>query len=137
MNVTWETNYVGPGGTQNRSVTIARTNQLLPMVLFNNLTNIPVPTPLIFQVNMAVQTALGNFNPATDLVEARGTFNNWTGGFALTNSLDNTTPFSCTLLDTIDPLGSAVQYQFVLNSATWETGVRMYTLMSTNEPILP
>ncbi len=137
MNGTWEANNVGPGGTQNRSVTLARTNQILPVVFFNNLTNIPVPTPLIFQVNMAVQTALGNFNPATDLVEARGTFNNWTGGFALTNSLDNTTLFSGTWVDTIDALGSAVQYQFVLNSATWETGVRMYTLMSTNEQILP
>src|SRR5260370_21058697 len=121
MNVTWETNYVGPGGTQNRSVTIARTNQLLPMVLFNNLTNIPVPTPLIFQVNMAVQTALGNFNPATDLVEARGTFNNWTGGFALTNSLANTTLFSGTPLDTIRPLGTTLQSQIVPTLSTLRT----------------
>jgi len=142
MNGTWEANNVGPGGSQNRSVTLARTNQTLPVVFFNNLTSVPIPTPLDFQVDMTVQTALGNFNPATDFVEARGTFNNWNAGFSLTNSPNNTNVFSGTWVDSIDAQGGVVQYQYVLNNAagaTWETAVgnRNYTLMSTNEQTLP
>ena len=139
MNGTWEANNVGPGGSQNRSVTLARTNQTLPAVFFNNVTNVPVPIPLNFQVDMTVQTALGNFDPALDYVEARGTFNNWLAGFTLTNSPSNTNLFSGTWVDTADPLGSSVLYQFVLNGTTWETaaGNRSYALTSTNEQTLP
>jgi hypothetical protein len=142
MNGTWEANNVGANGSQNRSVTLARNNQTLPAVYFNNLTSIPLPTPLTFQVNMTVQTALGNFDPTSGYVEARGTFNNWNAGFTLTNSPDNTNLFSGTIIDTTDAQGSAVQYQFVLNNgagAVWETAVgnRSYTLTSTNEQVLP
>jgi hypothetical protein len=139
MNGTWEANNVGPGGTQNRSVTLARTNQTLPVVYFNNVTSVPVPTPLSFQVDMTVQTALGNFDPLNDVVEARGSFNNWMGGFILTNGLSNTNVFSGTWVDSIDTQGSMVQYQFVLNGTTWETAVgnRNYLLNSTNEQTVP
>jgi len=136
---TWEGN-VGTGGTQNRSVSLARTNQTLPVVYFNNLTSVPVPTPLVFQVNMGVQIALGNFDPATGVVEARGTFNNWGAGFGLTNSPGNISLYSGTWVDSTDVPGNAIQYQYVLNDgATWETSVgnRNYTLTSTNEQSLP
>ena len=138
MNGTWEGN-VGPGGTQNRTMTLARTNQVLPIVFFNNVTNIPVPTPLVFQVNLAAQVALGNFNPTTDTVEARGTFNNWSAGFGLTNSSGNPYVFSGTWVDSTDPVGATIQYQYVLNGGTWETAVgnRMYSILSTNEQTLP
>ena len=138
MNGTWEGN-VGAGGSQNRSVTLARTNQFLPAVYFNNLNSLPVPTPLVFQVNMAVQSALGNFNPSTDLVEARGTFNNWSAGFGLTNSPSAPYLFSGTWVDTNDGAGAAIQYQFVINGATWETAVgnRNYSITSTNTQTLP
>jgi len=138
MNGTWEGN-VGACGSQNRSVTLAMTNQTLAAVYFDNLASVPVPTPLVFQVDLAVQTALGNFNPATDLVEARGTFNNWTGGFALTNSTDSPYLFSGTWVDNNDAVGSAISYQYVLNGGTWETAVgnRMYSITSTNEQTLP
>ncbi len=138
MNGTWEGN-VGPGGTQNRSLTLARTNQVLPVVYFNNTAGIPVPTPLTFQVNLGVQTALGNFDPTSGTVEARGTFNNWAAGFTLTNSVATPTLYSGTWVDTNDAVGAAIQYQFVLNGTTWETAVgnRAYTLISTNEQTLP
>src|SRR5262249_16411665 len=136
---TWEGN-VGAGGTQNRSVTLARTNQILPVVYFNNLVNIPVPTPLVFQVNMGVQIALGNFDPATGIVEARGTFSRWGGGFALTNSPDNPIIYSGIWVDSSEMPGSTIQYQYALNNgANWETSVgnRNYTLTTTNEQSLP
>jgi hypothetical protein len=138
MNGTYEGN-VGPGGAQNRTLNLERTNQILPVVYFNNVNGAPVPTPLIFQVNLGVQTALGNFNPATDMVEARGTFNNWSAGFSLTNGPDNPNVYSGTWVDNSDLPGNVVQYQFVLNSTTWETSVgdRNYTLTSTNEQTLP
>jgi len=142
MNGTWEANNVGAGGTQNRSVSLARTNQTLPVVFFDNLASVPLPTPLAFQVDMTLQTALGAFNPATDFVEARGTFNNWNSGFTLTNSPTETNLFSGTWVDTIDAQGAVMQYQFVLNNASganWETAVgnRNYTLTSTNEQTVP
>src|SRR5690348_11901874 len=84
MNGTWEGN-VGPGGSQNRAVTLERTNQILTAVFYNNIGSVPVPTPLVFQVDLSVQIALGNFDPTTGFVEARGSFNNnWAGGFTLT-----------------------------------------------------
>jgi hypothetical protein len=139
MNGTWENNNVGPGGAQNRTLNLARTNQTLPQVYFNNASTLPVPTPLVFQVNMAAQTALGNFSPDTDMVEARGTFNGWSAGFGLTNSPANPYLFSGTWVDTADTVGAMVQYQFVISGTTWETGVgnRTYTLVSTNEQTLP
>jgi len=138
MNGTWEGN-VGAGGTANRALTLERTNQTLPVVYFNNLTSVPVPTPLLFQVNMGVQAALGNFDPASDFVEAQGSFNNWTGGFTLTNSPDSPNIYSGTWVDSTDIPGNAIQYQFVLDGSTWETSVgnRNYTITSTNAQTLP
>jgi hypothetical protein len=138
MNGTWEGN-VGPAGAQNRSLSLAKTNQVLPIVYFNNLATVPVPTALVFEVNMAAQAALGNFDPSIDTVEARGTFNNWSGGFGLTNSPDAPYLFSGTWVDSTDPVGTGVAYQFVINGSTWETAVgnRMYTITSTNEQTVP
>ena len=138
MNSTWEGN-VGPAGSQNRSLTLERTNQILPAVYFDNKAAQPVPTPLVFQVDLAVQVALGNFDPTTGYVEARGSFNNnWAGGFTLTNSPDNTNIYSGTFVDTTDVVSNSIGYKFVLNGATWESiNNRTYTLISTNEQTLP
>jgi hypothetical protein len=135
---TWEGN-VGPGGAQNRSVTLQRTNQVLAAVYFDNKAAPPVPTPLVFQVNLAVQIAQGNFDPTTGFVEARGSFNNnWAGGFTLTNSPDSTNIYAGTFVDTTDVPGTSIGYKFVLNGATWESiNNRTYTLTSTNQQTLP
>ena len=135
---TWEGN-VGPGGAQNRSVTLQRTNQTLSGVYFNNQAAPPVPIPLVFEVNLAVQIEQGNFDPTTGLVEARGSFNNnWAGGFTLTNSPDNTNIYSGTFVDTTDVQGTSIGYKFVLNGSTWESiNNRTYMLTSTNQQTLP
>ena len=135
---TWEGN-VGPSGAQNRSVTLQRTNQILPAVYFDNKAAPPVPIPLVFQVDLGVQVAQGNFDPTTGFVEARGSFNNnWAGGFTLTNSPDNTNIYSGTFVDTADVVGNTIGYKFVLNGTTWESiNNRTYILSSTNEQTLP
>jgi hypothetical protein len=138
MNGTWEGN-VGPSGSQNRSVTLERTNQVLPAVYFNNQAMSPVPTPLVFQVDLAVQIALGNFDPTTGTVEARGSFNNdWAAGFFLTNSPDNTSVYTGTFIDTNDVPGTAIGFKFVLDGSIWESiNNRTYTLASTNAQTVP
>jgi hypothetical protein len=56
----------------NRTFIMTNEAQTLPIVFFNNVTNIAVPIPLTFQVNMGVQMALGNFNPDNgDIVDER------------------------------------------------------------------
>jgi hypothetical protein len=136
----WENNGVGPGGAQNRAVTLSNASPVNLVMYFNNQTNPPPPIPITFQVNLAVQTALGNFDPANgDTVEARGTFNTWAAGFILTNSPASSTIYTGTWVDSSDGLGASVQYQYVLNGATWETlvGNRAHVLGSTNLQTVP
>ncbi len=128
-----------------RTFTLAASSQVLPVVFFNNITNVPSAIPLTFTVNMGVQQALGNFNPDLgDIVEARGNFlagggGAWLGGFMLTNSPANPLVYSGTWVDTNHIVGANVQYQFVLNNgATWENiGNRNYTITDTNPQTLP
>src|SRR5881394_2594034 len=74
----WEGN-VGPGGgTGNRTFSLGGGAQSLPLVYFNNVTNSTSVTDLIiFQVDLSVQTALGNFDPASGTVNLAGEFNAW------------------------------------------------------------
>ncbi len=130
QGVVWE-------GINNRTVTLASTNQTVPVAFFNNLTNSRSSIWVTFQVNLGVQAALGNFNPATDMVEARGSFNNWTGGFVLTNTLAAPNIFTGSFEDKTDAPGNNVEYKFVVNGGTWENGAnRAFTLASTNQ-VLP
>jgi hypothetical protein len=39
--------------------------------------------PVVFRVDMSVKTAEGKFDPATDSVDVRGSFNGWSPGFQL------------------------------------------------------
>ena len=122
----------------NRTVTLASSKQTLPVVYFNNVTNSGVTTiPVTYQVNLAVQTALGNFNPVTDTVIAAGTFNNWsTSAFQLTNSPAAPNIYSGTFNDTTDAPGTPVQYKFIINGSNWESiGNRMFTLASTSQAL--
>jgi hypothetical protein len=137
---TWESDGVGPGGAKNRASILSSNQVTLPVVYFNNLATLPSSIPLTFQVNLAVQIALGNFDPDTGTVEARGSFNSWAAGFTLTNN-PATSPriYSGTWVDTNDSPGLAVAYQFVLGGTVWETAVgnRSYTISSTNEQLIP
>jgi arabinogalactan endo-1,4-beta-galactosidase len=76
-----------------------------------------------FQVDMSVQTALGNFRSATDKVAVSGSWNNWVTTNYLTARTDNTNIYTLTCLLTN---GTFPNYKFIINSNSagtiiWET----------------
>lgn len=78
--------------------------------------------PVTFQVNMDVQEQLGNFNPETDQVVARGSFNGW-GGLdpTLTDSGDMIFTGSYDLGDEL--IDTLVEFKFVIvtpSEDVWE-----------------
>src|SRR5947209_4576071 len=91
-----------------------------------------------FQVDMSYQTAQGLFDPTSDQVEARGSFNGWSGGFALTNTVENPDIYSGTT-DIVGDAGSTVEYKFVTliaGAANWESNNnRSFTLGSSDQTL--
>jgi hypothetical protein len=141
---TWEGN-VGPGGpTGNRTLTLSDADQTLPVVFFNNVTSgAKVSADVTFQVNMAVQIALGSFDGSLGTVSVAGEFNGWsTSEFVLTQSASDPDIWvgTRTLTGAAD---SSINYKFVMNGSTWEGNVglngaqnRALTLTSTAQ-VLP
>jgi hypothetical protein len=135
---TWEGN-VGPNGTQNRQLTLSKTDQALPVAYFNNVSSIPTIISLTFQVDLAVQIAQGKFDPAAGTVSVAGdAINNWdTSASPMTKSTANTNLW-VTTLDVTNASGGILLYKFVLNGSTWESrDNRSYTLTSTNAQTVP
>lgn len=104
-------------------------DQVLPVIYFNDVTNANnlVVTQAIFSVNMGVQAALGNFNPATDSVYVAGDVfnNNWAAGAqVLTNSLSDPNVWQGTF-NLTNTVGSTVNYKFIMNTflsgVVWES----------------
>jgi hypothetical protein len=121
----WENNGVGPGGAQNRAFNLEQTAQTLPAVNFNNQTSAPRVVPVTFQVNLEIQRAMGNFNPATDTVEVRGSFDAWGAGTTLEPSTTNENIYKGTMDITGSP-GAPFEYKFVINhdgTQVWEGNV--------------
>jgi hypothetical protein len=122
----WEGNVGTGGATGNRVFTLAASPQTLPVVYFNNVTNSSVfVASLTFQVNMSLQTALGNFDPASGTVSVAGdAINNWSPTASpLTNSVTDTNLWLGTFKIT-NAAGINVSYKYVLNNGgTWEGNV--------------
>ena len=81
-------------------------------------------TIITFSVDMATNIANSTFNPATDTVYARGTFNGWPSpGLALVQE-GSSTVYTNSANDTLEANGSTTiwQYTFVDNSATTYEG---------------
>jgi hypothetical protein len=79
--------------------------------------------PVTFQVDLGPRINTGEFDATTDIVEVRGSFNDWSGGFALTNTTENPTIFKGTR-DLTGTAGSEVQFKFVQvrgDVVTWES----------------
>jgi hypothetical protein len=139
--------YVKNGGvwetSANRAFAMTNIAETLPAVYFNNEFTLPTDIPLTFSINLGVQEAFGNFNPANgDYVEVRGSFltsgSTWLGGFALTNDpTGNPLIFSGTAVDSNNGAGALVTYAFVINGSTWEAANRSFTLASTNPVAQP
>ncbi|MBN1155071.1 T9SS type A sorting domain-containing protein [candidate division KSB1 bacterium] len=69
--------------------------------------------PVTFQVDMSLQTFLGNFNPAADVVTVRGGFNDWAGATPMEDpESDGVYTLVADLGDAL--VGTAVEYKFVM-----------------------
>jgi len=90
-----------------------------------------------FSVDLSTNVANGTFNPATESVSVRGTFNNWSGsggtfgdGSVQLTEQGLSAPYiyTNTVQDTFDANGTPVEYKFIIEtntgsgySATYET----------------
>src|SRR3954470_2192851 len=97
--------------------------------------------PVTFQVNMGFQTAQGAFDPTNpdNKVEVRGSFNNWSGGFALAPSATDPNLYVGTT-DVAGTAGSTVEFKFVnINGATanWETSNNRSFTLGSDAQTLP
>jgi hypothetical protein len=112
----WEGN-VGPGGAQNRSVTVTSTNQVFPLDYWNNVTNL-ASIPVGFQVNMAVEDAFGRFTPGSDTVFVNGDWD-WSGYAVQLSQVGSSDLYTGTVALVIAP-GTTVDYKYTINGLTWE-----------------
>jgi hypothetical protein len=74
---TWEGN-VGTNGAQNREFALTNIDQVLPLDYWDNITNLNTSYNVLFEVNMLVEEALGNFTPGSDTVYVNGDWG-WSG----------------------------------------------------------
>jgi hypothetical protein len=145
----WEPNIVGGG---NRFYAVPGVNTNLPIVFFNDVSNASqvVTIPVTFSVDMSVQSALGNFNEAQDIVLVAGDFNGFTAtsGTVMTDNGHNVWTATCNVTNTI---GATENYKFLFlpfsgtPSSVWEVdglgpngaNNRQFTLpaVATNIPV--
>ena len=132
-------------GTGNRVYNLLQTNGalVLPAVYFSDLPPVPPVTNVVtFQVDMSIQAALGKFPDS--YVEARGLFNNWTGGFQLTNNPAPYTNKYSGVYTVINNPGTTIGYKFWDNyfPGNYETppstggNNRTFNLLTTNGTIV-
>ncbi|MGO9585250.1 MAG: hypothetical protein ACLP2Y_03435 [Limisphaerales bacterium] len=139
---TWEGN-VGTNGTANRTFALTSTNEVLPLNLWNNITNANVSYAVTFQVNLLVEYLMGLFTPGSDYVYVNGDWD-WTGTEDQLTQTANPYVYTGTVAIAFSP-GTLVNYKYDLNGGlTWENdGVgpggfqnRQFTLMgNTNLPL--
>lgn len=100
--------------------------------------------PVTFRVDMGVQVWKGNFNPASDIVVVRGSFQqdagdpggNWQGSMFQLTDPDGDTIYTVTANLPSDSAGKAYEFKFVKNSDGWEASPnRMFTLMGPSQTL--
>jgi hypothetical protein len=107
----------------NRKLTLGPndTPQTAPLVFFDNIENF---RNVVFQVNMSVAEANGNFNPSNQNVYARGGFNGW-GTTAMTLT-DATNKIYSATLEVGGAEGTPLDYKFFYgtdgDNGTYESG---------------
>jgi len=119
-------------GNPNRCAQLPTTSGaslVLPTPYFNDL-GAPVVSSVTFQVDMSQQIQLGTFTNGTGTVEARGSFEGWTGALVpLTNDpsivvvnkfgLSTSNVYTGTFLITNSPNGKE-EFKYVMNGGSYE-----------------
>lgn len=147
--LTWEPNIVGGG---NRFYAVPGVNTNLPVVYFNDVSNasLLVTMPVTFSVNMSVQSTMGTFDRANDIVLVAGDFNGFTAGSGtvLFDNGNNVWTNTCLVTNTV---GATENYKFLFlpfsgtPASVWEVdglgpngaNNRQFTLpaVATNIPV--
>lgn len=91
--------------------------------------DLALAVPVTYNVDMSVQTALGNFHPGVDTVLVSGTFCNWTTTNVMTATVADTNVYTLAFNDTADAVGGYEDHKFVINpngnssgaSLNWES----------------
>jgi hypothetical protein len=122
----WEVDGLGPGGAQNRAFNLPAAAQALPVVYFNNQATPPGVVAVTFRVNLSIQEAIGNFDPAGGhTVEVRGSFDSWGQGLTLAVDPGNPAIYQGTV-NINGSAGALFEHKFVINQAgtlVWEGNV--------------
>ena len=115
---TWEGN-VGPGGAQNRSVTITNVTQTFPLDYWNNVTNANLSFVVGFQVSMAAEDAFGIFTPGTDSVFVNGDWD-WSGYAMQLSQVGSSDLYTGAVTLAYSP-GTTVNYKYTIDGGLiWE-----------------
>ncbi len=135
-----ETTGLGYETRENRSFALGAdgTATNLPVVFFDDIEAVPVSPAVTFSVDMSVQAQLGNFNPGTDGLEVRGSFNGFSGGNVLTLSSNNI--YVGTVVITGAP-SAEISYKFYVTpeggTLDWENDPnRTFNLGENSDPIV-
>jgi hypothetical protein len=134
--ITWEGDV---GETEsNRTFILEEGGQELPLVYFDNLSVDPgAGVEVTFQVDLAARIQAGTFVPGVDIIEARGPFNSWAGGFVLEQlEAESTIYKGSVVINSILP-GNLVPYKYIINGAEWETGDNRTFTLEDSAQVLP
>jgi len=89
---------------------------------FNNVSVISKPIAITFSCNMEFESVSGRFNPATDTLTVRGSFNGWSGNDIMTQSASDPNFYEKTV--TYAPtVGEVINYKYAYINSTgvaWE-----------------
>lgn len=134
--MTWENNGVGPNGAQNRQFVLPATATNLPVVFFNNVSNVNtlVTTQYTFQVNLSVPIARGTFDPSFGTVTVAGdVLNNWNAVVSpLAQSGTDSNLWTGTF-NVTNAVGGPVNYKFTINNGSaWEDAIADRQFIFTN-----
>jgi hypothetical protein len=127
----WEPGIIGGG---NRFFTVPSTATNLPVVYFNDVSNVnqQVSANITFYVDMSVQQTLGNFNPSQDFVVVAGDWmgSDWTTAVNYAPSMTATGTNALVYTGTVsvtNTVGLTENYKFVILSQSlgtiWEGDV--------------
>ncbi len=96
------------------------------------------PVDITFRINMGIQQQYGNFNPATDKVVVRGSFNGWAGD--ADELLPTAEPgiYALTKTFTPDMVGTEIEYKYVKQPGdVWESVDNRKLTIPSSSTILP
>jgi hypothetical protein len=88
----------------------------------DSIYSVPKPIAITFTADMEFEKVSGRFNPATDTLTARGSFNGWSGTDIMTVNPTDPNLFDLTVTPTLG-VGEVINYKFAYtgpNGTTWE-----------------